>query len=72
MSSVYPILLLRVLLWFVEVCVYVYCSFGSKVIPGTVGCIAIGSAVLCILMSRLLIYSAGSGVNKSASCFVWI
>ena len=42
-----------------------YVSFGSKVRPRTFGCVAIGSAVLCILRSRLLIiYSAGSGVNR--------
>ena len=34
-------------------------SFGS-----TFGCVAIGSAVLFILMSRLLLYSAWSGVNR--------
>ena len=48
------------MLW---ICV-VYVSFGSKVRPRTFGCVAMGSAVLCILRSRLLIYSAGSGVNK--------
>ena len=41
-----------------------YVSFGSKVRPSTFGYFAKGSAVLCILMSRLLVYSAGSGVNK--------
>ena len=39
-----------------------YVSFGSKVRPRTFGCIAMGSAVLFIL--RLLLYSAGSGVNR--------
>ena len=41
-----------------------YVSFGSKVRPRTFGCVAMGSAVLFILRSRLLLYSAGSGVNK--------
>ena len=41
-----------------------YVSFGSKVRPRTFGCVAMGSAVLVILMSRLLLYSAGSGVNR--------
>ena len=41
-----------------------YASFGSKVRSRTFGCVAMGSAVLFILMSRLLLYSAGSGVNK--------
>ena len=41
-----------------------YVSFGSKVRPRTFGCIAIGSAVLFILRSRLLLYSAGSVVNR--------
>ena len=42
-----------------------YVSFGSKVRPRTFECVAMGSAVLCILKSRLLIiYSAGSGMNR--------
>ena len=41
-----------------------YVSFGSKVRHITFGCVAIGSAVLFILRSRLLLYSAGSGVNR--------
>ena len=41
-----------------------YASFGSKVRPRTFGCVAMGSAMLFILMSRLLLYSAGSGVNR--------
>ena len=40
-----------------------YVSFGSKVRPETFGCVAMGIAGLFILMSRLLLYSAGSGVN---------
>ena len=43
-------------------------SFVSKVRPRTFGCVAMRSAVLFIFRSRLLLYSAGSGVN---SCFVW-
>ena len=34
------------------------------VMPRTFGCVAMGSAVLFILRSRLLLYSAGSGVNR--------
>ena len=41
-----------------------YVSFGSKVRPITFGCIAMGSALLFIVRSRLLVYSAGSGVNR--------
>ena len=41
-----------------------YVSFVSKVRPSTVGCISMGSALLFILRSRLLLYSAGSGVCK--------
>ena len=41
-----------------------YVSFGSKVRPRTFGCVAMGSALLFIVRSRLLIYSAGSGVNR--------
>ena len=48
------------LLW---MCV-LYVSFGSKVRPRTFGCVAIGSAMLCICRSRLLVYSAGSSVNR--------
>ena len=41
-----------------------YVSFGSKVRPKTFGRVATGSALLFILRTRLLLYSAGSGVNK--------
>ena len=41
-----------------------YVSFGSKVRLRTFGCIAMGSALLFIVWSRLLVYSAGSGVNR--------
>ena len=40
-----------------------YVSFGSKVRPITFSCVAMVNAVLFILRSRLLLYSAGSGVN---------
>ena len=53
---------------FIEVCVLVLrcgdVSFGSKVRPRTFGCVAMGSALLFIVRSRLLVYSAGSGVNR--------
>ena len=41
-----------------------YMSLGSKVRPNTFGCVAMRSAVLFIFRSRLLLYSAGSGVNR--------
>ena len=41
-----------------------YVRFESKVRPSTFWCIAMGSAVLFNLRSILLIYSAGSGVNR--------
>ena len=41
-----------------------YVSFGSNVGPRTFGCVAMGSALLCIFRSRLLVYSVGSGVNR--------
>ena len=41
-----------------------YVSFWSKVRPRTFGCVAISSALFCIFKSRLLVYSAGSGVNR--------
>ena len=40
-----------------------YVSVGSKVRPRTFGCVDMGSAVLLILRSRLLLYSTWSGVN---------
>ena len=33
-----------------------YVSFGSKVRPSTFGCVAMGSALLFIVRSRLLVY----------------
>ena len=41
-----------------------YVSFGSKVRPRTFRCVAMGSALLLIVRSRLLVCSAGSGVNR--------
>ena len=41
-----------------------YVSFGSKVRPRAFGCVAMGSALLFIVRSRLLVYSAGYGVNR--------
>ena len=41
-----------------------YVSFGSKVKPRTFACVAMGSALLCIFRSRLLVYCAGSGKNR--------
>ena len=41
-----------------------YVSFGSKVRPRTFWHVAMGSALLCIFRYRLLVYSAGSGVNR--------
>ena len=58
------------LLSFVVDCVLVlrmcvlYVSFRSKVKPRTFWCVAMYSAVLFIFRSRLLLYSAGSGVNR--------
>ena len=34
-----------------------YVNFGSKVRPRTFGCVAMGSALLFIVRSRLLVYS---------------
>ena len=39
-------------------------SYGSKLKHKTFACVAMCSAVLFILRSRLLVYSAASGVNK--------
>ena len=48
------------MLWMCLLCV----RFGSKVRPSTFGCVAIGSDLLFIVRSRLLVYAAGSGVNR--------
>ena len=48
------------MLW---ICV-LYVSFGSKVRLRTFGCVAMSSALLFIVRSRLLVYSAWSGVNR--------
>ena len=53
-------------------------SFGSKVRHKTCGCVAMGSVLWFVIRSRLLVYSAGSGVNRvqvvwsgfSMFCFV--
>ena len=62
------------MLW---ICV-LYVSFGSKVRPRTFGCVAIGSDLLFIVRSRLLVYYAGvnrvqvvlSGFSKRLFYFV--
>ena len=41
-----------------------YVSFGSKVRPRTFACVAMRSAVLFMVRFILLLYSAGSGVNR--------
>ena len=40
------------------------CELWAKVRPRTFGCVAMGSALLFIVRSRLLVYSAGSVVNR--------
>ena len=41
-----------------------YVSFWSKIRPKSFGCVAMGNVLLFIVSSRLLVYSAGSGVNR--------
>ena len=41
-----------------------YVTFGFNLGPINLGCVALGSTVLFILRSRLLLYSSGSGVNR--------
>ena len=41
-----------------------YVSFGSKVRPRTFGCVVIGRAMLVNFRAILLLYCAGSGVNR--------
>ena len=45
-------------------------SFGYKVRPRTFGCVAMDSALLFIVRSRLPVYSAGSGVNRVQVVFL--
>ena len=45
-----------------------YVSFVSNVRHRTFGCVAMGSALLFIVRSRLLVYSAGSCVNRELLC----
>ena len=54
-----------------------YVSFGSKVMHGAFGCVAMGSAAVFILGYIFLVWSAGSGVQVVLSgisvrllCFV--
>ena len=47
-------------------------SFGSKVRPRTFGCVAMGSAMLFIMRSRLLLYSAGSVTVMRVLLFCWM
>ena len=48
-----------------------YVSFGSMIRPRTLGCVAIGSALLCIFRSRYGIFCR-VWREQSANCFVWI
>ena len=53
-----------------------YVSLGSKVRPGTFGCVAMASALLFIVRSRLLVYSCVNRVQVvlsgfSKRLFVW-
>ena len=41
-----------------------YVSCGSKVMPRTFVCVAMNSAVLFILRTRLLLYYSRPGVNR--------
>ena len=47
-----------------DVYAVLYVSFGSKVRLRSFGCVAMGSALLFIVRSRMFVYSAGSGVNR--------
>ena len=49
-----------------------YVSFGSKVRPRTFGCVAMGSALLFIVRSRLLIYSAEVVLFCPGKNFVYV
>ena len=45
-------------------CTEMLCMYEYEVRSRTFGCIAMGSEVLFILRSRLLLYSVGSGVKR--------
>ena len=47
-----------------------YVSFGSKVKLWSLGCVAMGSALLCILGPDRIFCRVWR--EQSASCFVWI
>ena len=56
-----------VTMWGVQECLcsgqFTFCECWSRM-PGTFRCVAMGSAVLFILRSRLLLYSARSGEKR--------
>ena len=47
-----------------------YVSFGSKVRPRTLGCVAMGSALIFIVRSRSARIFCRVWCEQSASCFV--
>ena len=49
-----------------------YVSFWSRVRPRTLGCIAMGSAVLFIFKVHVALIVGRVRSKQSASCFVWI
>ena len=49
-----------------------YVSFGFKVRPRTIGCVAKGSALLCIFQVQIARILCRVWSEQSASCFVWI
>ena len=49
-----------------------YASFGSKVIPRTCGCIAMGSAIVVYFKVQIARIFCSVRREQSASCFVWI
>ena len=80
-SCVHPVVVLNAafcmtcsLLMLVFFCLPHHVTMSVFITCSDHGCVAMGRAVLFILRSRLVLYSAGSGVKneKSASCFVWI
>ena len=47
-----------------------YVSFGYKIRPRTFGCVAMGSAVLFILRSRLLLIVPVVHLSVPSICFI--
>ena len=81
MSALSICIVLRTFAVVISMCL-LYVSLGSRVSPSMFGLMFMGSVMLsicsasCVMLSicsaSCVLYYDRSGVNKSASCFVWI